>query len=365
MNTLDRFFEEPVYGLKREEKQALLQAELAALTAHHRAACPAYDAILNAYGPGGVPGGETAPLLPVTMFKLHDLASVPQEEVFKTMTSSGTTGQRPSRIVLDADGARMQTRVLARIMTQFLGPKRLPMLIIDHPSTVKDRRSFSARGAGILGMMTFGRAHAYALKDEDMTPDWDVIDAFAEKHAGQPIFAFGFTFMVWRHLLQELEKSGRKLPFDNAILVHSGGWKKLEAEAVSNEVFRERAGTLGGFSRVHNFYGMVEQTGSIFVECEAGHLHTPLFADVIFRNPLDWSECAVGEPGVVQVLSALPRSYPGHSLLTEDQGVLLGEDDCPCGRMGRYFRIIGRIPKAELRGCSDTYAAGQPGAANG
>jgi hypothetical protein len=42
--------------------------------------------------------------------------------------------------------------------------------------------------------------------------------------------------------------------------------------------------------------------------------------------------------------------------LTEDLGVILGEDDCPCGRMGRYFRVQGRIPAAEVRGCSDTYA---------
>ena len=51
----------------------------------------------------------------------------------------------------------------------------------------------------------------------------------------------------------------------------------------------------------------------------------------------------------------LPRSYPGHSLLTEDLGVLLGEDDCPCGRKGKYFKVTGRVPRAEVRGCSDTY----------
>jgi phenylacetate-coenzyme A ligase PaaK-like adenylate-forming protein len=291
------------------------------------------------------------------MFKLHELASVPRDQVFKTMTSSGTTGQQPSRIFLDADTAKNQTRVLARIMTSFLGPKRLPMLIIDHPSVIKDRRSFSARGAGILGMMTFGRQHTFALKDETMELDWDAIDRLAETYRDQPILAFGFTFMAWRYLLQALERCGRTLPFRDAILIHSGGWKKLEAEKISNEVFKQRASALGGFSRVHNFYGMVEQTGSVFVECEAGRLHAPLFADVIVRDPLDWRECAIGEAGVIQVLSVLPRSYPGHSLLTEDRGVLLGEDDCPCGRMGRTFAVQGRIPKAEVRGCSDTFTA--------
>ncbi|MFN7174096.1 MAG: acyl-protein synthetase, partial [Thermaurantiacus tibetensis] len=57
-----------------------------------------------------------------------------------------------------------------------------------------------------------------------------------------------------------------------------------EAEAVSNERFRAVALECAGFARVHNFYGMVEQTGSVFVECEAGRLHAPLFADVRIRD---------------------------------------------------------------------------------
>jgi phenylacetate-coenzyme A ligase PaaK-like adenylate-forming protein len=353
---IESFFENSCYGLERDEKQALFQSEMRALTDRHRLACPEYRTILDAYAPDLAPGGFDSPFLPVSMFKLHKLASIPAADIFKTMTSSGTTGQSPSVIVLDAETARLQTRALTRIMTSFLGPKRLPMLFIDQPRVVKDRRTFSARGAGLLGMMTFGRDHTFALRDDDMQIDWPTLNAFAEKYKGQPVLAFGFTFMIWHHLIQSLERAGRKLPFENAILVHSGGWKKLEAEAVSNAVFKERAMSQAGFNHVHNFYGMVEQTGSVFVECERGVLHAPVFADIVIRDPLDWRECAVGETGVIQVLSVLPRSYPGHSLLTEDRGVLLGEDDCACGRKGRYFAVHGRLPKAEIRGCSDTFA---------
>ena len=102
---------------------------------------------------------------------------------------------------------------------------------------------------------------------------------------------------------------------------------------------------------------MVEQTGCIYVECEYGHLHASVFSDVVMRRPQDFSVCDIGEAGIVQVLSTLPYSYPGHSLLTEDEGIILGEDDCPCGRKGKYFKILGRLKDAEIRGCSDTYAA--------
>ena len=107
--------------------------------------------------------------------------------------------------------------------------------------------------------------------------------------------------------------------------------------------------------KVHDYYGMVEQTGSIYMECEEGHLHTSIFSDIIIRDPKDFSECNYGEEGIIQTLSVLPKSYPGFSLLTEDLGVLLGKDDCKCGRLGKYFKINGRIKNAEIRGCSDTY----------
>ena len=86
------------------------------------------------------------------------------------------------------------------------------------------------------------------------------------------------------------------------------------------------------------------------MECECGHLHASNFSDVIVRNPKDFSICQIGETGIIQVVTALADSYPGHSLLTEDIGAILGEDDCPCGRKGKYFRIDGRIKSAEVRG---------------
>jgi hypothetical protein len=97
---------------------------------------------------------------------------------------------------------------------------------------------------------------------------------------------------------------------------------------------------------------MIEQIGSVFLENELGHMHCPNFSDVVIRNPKDFSVQPHGTEGLVQVISILPKSYPGHSLLTEDIGVVIGED-LPNGWKGKYFKILGRAKKAELRGCSD------------
>ena len=58
------------------------------------------------------------------------------------------------------------------------------------------------------------------------------------------------------------------------------------------------------------------------------------------------------------MLSALPESYPGHSILTEDLARVEAVDSCPCGRHGKAVSVLGRVPKAELRGCSDTHTHG-------
>jgi hypothetical protein len=100
---------------------------------------------------------------------------------------------------------------------------------------------------------------------------------------------------------------------------------------------------------------MVEQTGTIYLECEYGHLHASVFSDVLIRRPEDFSLADVGERGIIEVVSVLPESYPGHILLTEDEGEILGEDDCPCSRLGKYFKIHCRMKGAEIRGCSYTY----------
>ena len=112
-----------------------------------------------------------------------------------------------------------------------------------------------------------------------------------------------------------------------------------------------------GLTSIHNFYGMVEQIGSIFLEGPDGLLYPPNFADVIIRDPITWQPLPLGQPGIIQMLSLLPTSYPGHSLLTEDVGVIEKIGSGIDGWRGKGLRVIGRVPKAELRGCSDVIAA--------
>lgn len=346
------------YQVPQMKKQVLLARELMRLTRHHRVHCQAYDRMLTAIGftEREAENPEDIPFLPVRLFKEMELRSIPSKDIFKTMTSSGTSGQNVSKIYLDRATASYQQKTLVRIVSDMTGSARLPMILIDCPSVVQNRAMFSARGAGILGFSIFGRKKMYALND-NMELQLDSLCEFIAAHRGEKILLFGFTFMIWQHFYRALAASKEKLDLSTAVLIHGGGWKRLTQEAVSPEQFNSALKEVCGISHISNYYGMVEQTGCICMECEKGHLHVSTYSDVIVRRGLDFSVAPVGEKGILEVVSLLPESYPGHALLTEDEGALLGVDDCPCGRKGKYFKVFGRIQHAELRGCSDTYAA--------
>ena len=357
---IEDFYKLEPYDLDKTEKNEMLTSELVRLTREHGEKCQEYKRFLDTVGyqEENVSTIADIPFYPVRMFKEYELSSIPKDEVFKVMTSSGTTGQRVSKIIVDKETAMIQQKVMIKILSDYWGKKRLPMLIVDTPAVLKDRKMFSARGAAILGLQVAAREMVYVLND-DMSLNTGVLDAFFEKYPNQPFIIFGFTFMVWKHFYKELVRLKDEVSFDlsNGILIHGGGWKKLVNEAVSPEEFHRRLKDICGLDSVHDYYGMVEQTGCIYMQCECGHLHASIFSDVIIRKPEDFSICKKGERGIIQVVSAIPESYPGHSLLTEDEGEILGEDDCPCGRKGKYFKIYGRLKNAEIRGCSDTYAA--------
>jgi hypothetical protein len=227
--------------------------------------------------------------------------------------------------------------------------------VIDTKKVITDPRTLTARGAGILGMMKFGAKVTFAL-DNDLNVLEEEVHAFVNKHYTQPFLIFGFTFLLWQKLIMEFAGTG--LDLSNAVIVHSGGWKRMEQIRVSNEVFRSRITEIYHTTKIYNFYGFVEQLGSIFLEAEDGLLYPPNYADVIVRDPRTLEPLPIGQPGLLQIVSLLPRSYPGHSILTEDLGVVERIDNPAAGRMGKGIRILGRLPASELRGCSDVISSG-------
>jgi hypothetical protein len=303
------------------------------------------------------------PYLPVGVFKANPpLALVEPSEITRTLASSATTGQTPSRVVLDAATAKRMTKGVMTIVRDFVGSARRPYLVIDTPETLAGHGELGARGAGVQGLRSFateivcclGQGHAESL-ELDSKKLWE----FASRWSDTEVLVYGFTYVIWNFFVKPLEAMGMRLDLPKIHVLHSGGWKRLEGQAVTKDAFVQGVASVFGCSRdrVIDFYGMVENVGVVYPDCEYSNKHAPAFAEVIVRNPLTLQPVSTGEQGLVQVCSVLPSSFPGFLVLTEDIAEIISYDGCPCGRRGTCFRFVSRVPKAEIRGCGNVEIA--------
>lgn len=290
------------------------------------------------------------PFLPVTLFKDFELKSISDDDVYKVLLSSGTQGKQ-SKIFLNRENSRNQSHALHQLFKDKFGQSRIPMIIFDTESQISSKQSANARKAAVIGFSAFASKRYFVL-NEDLSLKRDYLEELSKNYMDQPVLLFGFTYLIWKALSHEIQKGG-SIKFSMGKLLHGGGWKKLENLGLNNAQFKATMCEILGIREVFNYYGMAEQAGSIYFECSAGFFHTTEFGGIIVRDMITLEVLKPGQQGVLQVLSTLPTSYPGHSILTQDIGILHGIDDCVCGQTGRYFTVDGRLPRSEVRGCSD------------
>ena len=349
----ERLLNQPPYSLRQSEKEPLLLEGLNELTRYHYEKSPEYKRIIDAAWGGLETYGSIAevPYLPVSLFKEMELKSTALPAM--VMRSSGTTGQRTSRIIIDNETARRQSEALVASFRPILGSRRLPFLAIDTKDVIKPT-DLTARGGGVLGMMKFGAKTGFRSQFATR-PGQGACRDFRPRERRRAVSDFRLHFPGVGQALPEVRRRrGRSFKCDP----HPFGRleKARGAEGLQRRVPR-RAQAPVQLTNIFNFYGFVEQIGSVFIEGPDGLLYPPNFTDIIISRPHSWEPAEVGEEGVIQVVSLLPRSYPGHSVLTEDMGVVVTIDAGAGGRFGKALRVVGRAPKTELRGCSDVIAA--------
>lgn len=292
----------------------------------------------------------------MTIFKEHDLRSGDGEAM--AVRSSATTSGVSSRVYSDKDTRRRQSRSANRIWVDCLGEARRPYLVFDTEETVRGTAGLGARGAAILSLAHLASAFHFVMRSDGdrLQLDHEALKRAVDEVGERPFLAYGFTYLLYQ-AHRELLDAGIALPaaHSESRLLHSGGWKRLQAEAIDKARFNDDISRPWNLppSAVVDFYGLVEQVGVPYPDCSEGLKHAPYWADVVIRRTDSLSPAAIGEVGLIQLMNCLPLSGPHHNVLTEDLGELVAEDGCRCGRRGRAFRFVGRAPRAELRGCSD------------
>lgn len=303
----------------------------------HRERCPQYRAIAgHFFGNGPYNSPDALPYVHVSLFKDLELSSVPRDKVTRVMQSSGTSG-RPSKIFLDADNSLAQMRALGEVYTLRFGKQRRQMFFVTgnngnaHKTTATDAGYAAYHGFATLSRtsMTINEQTALSLP---LIEDAPVV--------------FGMTTYVWEHRAL-LSNFGHVRP----IVIHGGGWKKLEATRVSRADFDAGLLERCPSAQIVNYYGCVEQLGTIYFSCTAGNFHdnqgTGTF---LLRNAGNLQPVNAGV-GLLQLFSAVPTSYPGHSILTDDFCELV--TNCECLDPTPAFRFVARRAASPARGCAN------------
>ena len=303
---------------------------------------------------------EEIPPVSVSVFKElgFKLNSVPKEDLTLALQSSATSGI-PSTIVVDKETAKRQAKAMIKVVGEFIGKERKPFLIMDIDPRSSYRKLLGARFAAVTGYLRFANKTGYFLKaDENGVSYFDVegIQDFVSKlDPAKPVVVFGFTYILYQNVLQSIEKSGVKIQLpQGSKIIHIGGWKKLESEKISKELFNDRLSACFGIqpSDVIDIYGFTEQMGLNYPDCECGWKHTSTYVRVLVRDTVTREILPPGQEGLLEFVTPIPHSYPGNAVLTDDIGVI-DAGTCIDGRCGTRFKIVGRMKKAEVRGCGD------------
>ena len=359
---VDRLLALPPYAQHTPETENLFMSALAEEIRFHAAGNALYANFLarKNFDPAAAFPLEQIPFLPVQIFKSlgSQLITVPQDEIRLMLSSSATSGI-PSRVAVDQLSARRQIKCMGKVLTNFLGKQRRPFLILDvDPTADKQTQGYGARTAAVRAYLSFASRAQYFMEagmDGLHFRENSFARAVAELSEKSPIVLFGFTYVLYGSVVRPALAQGLRyiLPEGSHIL-HIGGWKKLEEEKVSREAFASALETVFGVAPDHlvDVYGFTEHMGLNYPDCPCGYKHVPHMSRVLVRDPKTHKVLQEGQIGVLEFISPLPHSYPGAAVLTDDVGEII-PGPCPCGRGGTRFRILGRLKKAEVRGCGD------------
>lgn len=340
----------PPYGPRDD---AAFLAEMNRLTHHHLNGCPEYARIWPQWKEAHA--AEELPFLHVGVFKFLELRTCGEDiQHERTLVSSATTSGLPSKIALDRRSSALQSQSSLAILKDVVGETPRPLLVLEHVSALRQRGQIAARVAAAMSLRPLATDIHFLLADPDDPTHvkWNTLIEVLAQH--DDLLVYGFTWLLWLAWggatvpeAARVALAGKRICF-----VHSGGWKRLEAQQVDRVQFNRRLlNGLDPHSRVVDYYGLVEQVGVIYPLCNQGLRHVPVWADVVVRDSYTL-DSLLGPPGQLQLMNVLALGAPYHSILTEDLGRIVS-GACPCGRSGKRFELLGRLPQAEVRGCAN------------
>ena len=315
-------FSEKIFSISSDAEFEAVALELFRWQA---ATCEPYRQYVELVGvdPQQVLRVEDIPFLPIEFFKVRDVycGDVAPEKVF---TSSSTTGQTPSRHMMQS--LALYERAFTEAFEQFYGAVEGWSIYGLLPSYLE------REGSSLVYMVDklidrCGSGGFYLDEYEKL-----IADMAADS---KPKILLGVSYALW----DLAERYAPKLA--NTIVMETGGMKGRREE-LSKEEFHKILISAFGVEKIHSEYGMAELTSQGYSSGE-GVFRAPGWMRVRVRdvnNPLKM--LPLGLRGAINIVDLANISSCAF-IATQDVGRTFADGS---------FAIEGRLSGADIRGCN-------------
>ena len=294
------------------------------------------------------------PAVPATAFKHLDLVSGDPGRVERVFRTSGTTRGGERRGAHPVPRLSLYRASALPNFSAHLLPDgaRLPLVsLVPRPADAPDS-SLSAMMGFVDEALCDPRGGGWFVEPDGRIREADLAAALRAAEAdGRPVLVAGTAFGLV-HWLDAMARGGWRfrLP-DGSRVMETGGFKGRSREMPRDALYRALVEGLGvPARRIVNEYGMTELLSQFYEpvlrEARGGDPATrrhvpPPWVRTRVLDPVTLAPLPEGEPGLLQHVD-LANLGSVCAVLTEDQGVAVDGG----------FRVLGRVPGAEPRGCS-------------
>ncbi|MEU6369535.1 acyl-protein synthase [Streptomyces sp. NPDC046931] len=344
------------------EADELFTSAMAEANTWHAQRSPFFAALLQ--DPPELPArtvGERvrSPLVPAAFFKRHEVLSIPRDEVFLHLTSSGTTGQK-SQMFFDEWTIRSAQRMVARIFDHYgwITPDQPVNYLLYSYEPAPSLKLGTSFTDSYLCDFAPARQIAHALRHTGTGHEFDVhgciaaLQRYAEDDA--PVRILGFPAFL-HFTLERMSAMGLpplRLP-EGSLVVLGGGWKGHADRQIGKEEFYAEVTELLGIpgDRIRDTFGSVEHCVP-YVECAHHRLHVPVWSRAAVRDTATLRPLPYGERGFLHLVSPYITSVPAHSVVMGDLASLHPGEECGCPLSSDWFTVHGRAGVSRNRSCA-------------
>lgn len=289
---------------------------------------PLYKQYLTNIGVGAkdVTSLHDIPFLPITLFTSHPVRSGNWKEEI-TYTSSGTTGQTPSRHSIPSQDFYLSHS--QRIFESFYGPLTGYHVLCLLPSYLERTGSSLVAMANHFIMESQSPESGFFLKDLDrLTAKLQTL------RGDRKVLLLGVTFALL-DLAEDFD-----LDLSHCLVMETGGMKGRRPEITRGELHEVLKKKMN-LSVVHSEYGMTELLSQAYSQGE-GIFQCPASMRVILKevnDPFSARDITSGRINVIDLANAHSCAF----IETQDLGTR---------REGGHFEVLGRIDASDVRGCN-------------